>query len=44
MSLVGQNRPNEDHWPNDRFVIRKRPLREALVKDRSWPISAVTAE
>jgi hypothetical protein len=31
-------------WPNDRFPIRKRPLREAPVNDRFWPIPAVAAE
>jgi hypothetical protein len=37
MSLVGQNRPNEEHWPNDRFVIRKRTFGEAAANDCFWP-------
>ncbi len=36
-----QNRPNEEHRPNDRFVIRKRPLAKDDMNGRSWPKAAV---
>jgi hypothetical protein len=36
-----QNRPNEEHRPNDRFVIRKRPLAKDTMNGRFWPIPAV---
>ena len=34
---MGQNLPSEERCPNDCFLIRKRPLREAPVNGRSWP-------
>jgi hypothetical protein len=37
MSESGQDRPNEEHRPNDRFVIRKRPLAKDTMNGRSWP-------
>jgi hypothetical protein len=39
-----QNRPNEEHRPNDRFVIRKRPLAKDTMNGRSWPIPAVAIQ
>jgi hypothetical protein len=36
MSESGQDRPNEEHRPNDRFVIRKRPLAKDTMNGRSW--------
>jgi hypothetical protein len=40
-AALGQNRPDEEHRPNDRFVIRKRPLAKDDMKDRFWPIPVV---
>ncbi len=34
---MGQKRPIEEHQPNDRFVIRKRPLAKDDMNGRSWP-------
>jgi hypothetical protein len=34
MSEMGQKRPIEEHRPNDRFVIRKRPLAKDDMKGR----------
>ncbi len=38
---MGQNLPNEEHRPKDRFVIRKRTFGEAAANDCFWPIPAV---
>ncbi len=43
MSESGQSLPSEERCPNDRFPIRKRPLREVPVNGRSWPNTAVGA-
>ncbi len=37
----GQNRPFAERRPNGRFLIRKRPLREAPANGRFWPKAAV---
>jgi len=37
MSKMVQDRPIEEHQPNDRFVIRKRPLAKDTMNDRFWP-------
>ena len=44
MSKMVQDRPIEEHQPNDRFVIRKRPLAKDTMNDRFWPIPAVASE
>jgi hypothetical protein len=34
---MGQNRPFAERRPNDRFLIRKRPLAKDTMNGRSWP-------
>jgi hypothetical protein len=41
ISLLGQKPPIEECCPNDRFVIRKRPLAKDDMNGRSWPKAAV---
>ncbi len=41
---MGQKRPIEEHQPNARFVIRKRPLAKDDMNGCSWPIPAIAAE
>jgi hypothetical protein len=44
MTAVGQYRRFRERCANDRFLIRKRPLRVAPTNGRLWPISAVGGE
>jgi hypothetical protein len=37
MSTLGQIRPNEEHRPNDRYLICKQPLAKDTMNGRSWP-------
>jgi hypothetical protein len=37
MPAQDQNRTNEEHRPNDRFVTRKRPLAKDTMNGRLWP-------
>ncbi len=41
MTALGQHRRFEERCPNDRFLIRKRPLRVAPMNGRFWPMAAV---
>jgi hypothetical protein len=41
MTDMDQDQRVEERCPNDRFPIRKRPLRVAPTNDRYWPIPAV---
>ena len=43
MTDMDQDQRVEERCPNDRFPIRKRPLRVAPTNDRYWPESAVGA-
>ena len=40
---AGQLQKYEACWPNDCFLIRKRPLRQAPVNGRLWPNPAIGA-
>jgi len=44
VTVRGHLRKYDACWPNDRFLIRKRPLGEVPANDRFWPKAAIGAQ